>query len=115
MPGMTMTLRISSMPRGPAFKEESHQAASILRAHSFWCALIIYAIIAPVWFVAHAAELDGVQLPDTLQMDGKSLHLNGFGLRTFSLLGIHIYVASLYLEHLSTDPRRSSSHRIPSF
>ena len=37
-------------------------------------------------------------------MDGKSLHLNGFGLRTYSLLGIHIYVASLYLEHLSTDP-----------
>ena len=76
------------------------RAATLNR--SFWRALIIFAIIAPVWFVAHAAELDGVQLPDTLQMDGKSLHLNGFGLRTFSVLGIHIYVASLYLEHLST-------------
>jgi hypothetical protein len=59
----------------------------------------IYAIIAPVWFVVRAAEPDGVQLPDTLQMDGK------FGPRTFSLLGILIYVASLYLEHLSTDPQ----------
>ena len=74
------------------------------RVHSFWRALIICAIIAPVWFVVHAAELDGVQLPDTLQVDGKSLHLNGFGLRTYSLLGIHINVAGLYLEHLSTDP-----------
>jgi len=37
-------------------------------------------------------------------VDGTSLHLNGFGLRTYSLLGIHIYVAGLYLEHLSTDP-----------
>jgi Chalcone isomerase-like len=69
-----------------------------------WRALIISAFIAPVWFVVHAAELDGVQLPDTLEIDGKSLHLNGFGRRTFSVLGIHIYVASLYLEHLSTDP-----------
>ena len=48
--------------------------------------------------------LDGVQLPATLQVDGKSLQLNGFGLRTYSLLGIHIYVAALYLEHLGTDP-----------
>ncbi len=72
--------------------------------HSLRRALITAAIIAPVWFVARAAELDGVQLPDTVQMDGKSLHLNGFGLRTYSLLGIHIYVASLYLERPSTDP-----------
>ena len=92
------------MPRGPVFKEESHQGVPHLCVHSFWRALIIYAIIAPVWFVAHAAELDGVQLPDTFKMDGKSLYLNGFGLRTYSLLGIHIYVAGLYLEHLSTDP-----------
>jgi hypothetical protein len=48
--------------------------------------------------------LDGVQLPATLQVDGKSLQLNGFGLRTYSLLGIHIYIAALYLEHLTTDP-----------
>jgi hypothetical protein len=34
------------------------------------------------------------------------LQLNGFGLRTYSLLGIHIYVAALYLEHLSIDPEQ---------
>ena len=45
-----------------------------------------------------------MQLPDTLQVDGKTLHLNGLGLRTYSFLRIHIYVAGLYLEHLSTDP-----------
>jgi hypothetical protein len=60
-------------------------------------------IAALLWLTAQAAELDGVQLPDTLQVDGKTLHLNGFGLRTYSILGIHIYVAALYLEHLSTD------------
>ena len=30
--------------------------------------------------------------------------MNGFGLRTYSFLRIHIYVAGLYVEHLSTDP-----------
>jgi hypothetical protein len=52
---------------------------------------------------AQAAELDTVQLPDTLRVDGKTLHLNGFGLRTYSVLSIHIYVVGLYLEHPSTD------------
>jgi hypothetical protein len=68
-----------------------------------WRALFVVAIIVPVWFAVCAAELDGVQLPDTLQADGEMLQLNDFGLRTYSVLGIHIYVAALYLEHLSTD------------
>jgi len=65
---------------------------------------MIAAVILPVWLAAHAAELDGVQLPATLQVDGKTLQLNGYGLRTFSIFDIHIYVAGLYLEHLSTNP-----------
>jgi hypothetical protein len=66
-------------------------------------ALVIFAIIMPVWFVAQAAEFDGIQLPDTVQAGGKTLQLNGVGRRTYSFLGIHIYVASLYLEHLSSN------------
>lgn len=61
-------------------------------------------ITAPVWHVASAAALDGLQVPDTQQVDGRTLHLNVYGLRTYSILGIHIYVVSLYLENLSTDP-----------
>jgi hypothetical protein len=60
-------------------------------------------IAALCCLTARAAELDGVQLPDTSQVEGKTLHLNGFGLRTYSLLRIHIYVVGLYLERLSTD------------
>jgi hypothetical protein len=48
-------------------------------------------VAALCWWMAQAAELDGVQLPDPLQINGKTLHLNGFGLRTYSILGIHIY------------------------
>ena len=89
---MTKTCLISSTPCGP---EE-------LSFTAIWRALILLAMIIPGRFTAHPAELDGMQLPDALQVDGKTLHLNGYGLRTYSILGIHIYVASLYLEHLST-------------
>jgi hypothetical protein len=84
------------MPRG----------AEVLSLATTWRTLSLSAVIVLVWFAARPAELDGVQLPDTLQVEGKTLQLNGFGLRTYSLLGIHIYVASLYLEHLSTDPEQ---------
>jgi hypothetical protein len=42
--------------------------------------------------VADAAVLDGVSVPDTRVMDGTPRRLNGIGLRTFSVLGIRIYV-----------------------
>ena len=67
--------------------------------------LLVLAIIMPAWSVARAAELDSVQVPDTQQVDGKTLQLNGFGLRTYSLLRFRIYVAALYLEHLNSDAK----------
>jgi hypothetical protein len=70
---------------------------------SFCCSFLI---IAVTWFVAHAVELDGVQVPDRLQVDGKTLYLNGFGLRTYSIFNVHIYAVGLYLEHLSSDPEQ---------
>jgi hypothetical protein len=74
-----------------------------LIARGLACALLLIGVIAPLWIGARAAEIDGVQLPNTLQADGKTLQLNGVGLRTYSILGIHIYVAGLYLERPSTD------------
>jgi hypothetical protein len=52
---------------------------------------------------ASAAQMEGVVLPDTRVVDGTVLRLNGIGLRTWSLLGIRIYVAGLYLRDPSTD------------
>jgi Chalcone isomerase-like len=69
-------------------------------------ALILFAIVLPVCCVARAAELDGVQLPNAVEADGRTLQLNGYGLRTYSVLGIHIYVAALYLQYPSTDPEQ---------
>ncbi len=53
---------------------------------------------------ARAAEIDGVDIPPVREVEGKILRLNGYGLRTWSVLGIHIYVAGLYLEHTNSDP-----------
>jgi hypothetical protein len=69
----------------------------------FQVALLATALLVPA-FAASAGDIDGVQFPDTKQMNGKTLRLNGYGLRTWSLLNIHIYVAGLYLEHPSRDP-----------
>jgi Chalcone isomerase-like len=78
--------------------------AEVLSFTAIWRTLLLATVFVPICFAARPAELDGVQLPDTLQMDGRTLHLNGYGLRTYSILGIHIYVATLYLEHLSANP-----------
>jgi len=67
-----------------------------------WIAVSAAAIIALAGS-ASAAQLDGVTLPDAVALDGTELHLNGIALRTYSWVGIHIYVAGLYLQHPSQD------------
>jgi hypothetical protein len=51
---------------------------------------------------APAAELAGVKLPDTDTVEGKTLKLNGLGLRKKAIF--KVYVAGLYLETPSKDP-----------
>lgn len=46
--------------------------------------------------------LAGVTLPDTVQAGGKTLVLNGLGLRKKYM--VKVYVAGLYLEQKSSDP-----------
>ncbi|MDE1174056.1 MAG: chalcone isomerase family protein [Parvibaculaceae bacterium] len=50
-----------------------------------------------------AATLEGVQMPDSIEVGGATLKLNGMALRTYSWLGIKIYVAGLYLENPAGD------------
>ncbi|HEV8231452.1 MAG TPA: chalcone isomerase family protein [Thermoanaerobaculia bacterium] len=51
--------------------------------------------------VASAREVAGVALPDTTTVDGKTLKLNGMGLR--KKVVFKVYVAGLYLETPSKD------------
>ena len=50
---------------------------------------------------AFAREVAGVSLPDSAMVDGKTLKLNGAGLRTKMVF--KVYVAGLYLEKPSND------------
>ena len=51
---------------------------------------------------APAAELAGVKMPETDTVEGKTLKLNGLGLRKKAFF--KVYVAGLYLETPSKDP-----------
>jgi hypothetical protein len=66
--------------------------------------LILAAAFLLTLSVAQAADLESVFMPDTRVVDGTQMRLNGIGLRTFSVLGIRIYVAGLYLEQRNGDP-----------
>ena len=61
--------------------------------------LLIAALVATS---ALAAEFEGVKVPDTVTVDGKTLQLNGQGLRQKFVF--KVYVASLYVEHPSKNP-----------
>ncbi len=52
-----------------------------------------------------AASIAGVEVPESYQVDGHSLVLNGYGLRTLTFLRIKIYVAALYLPRKAYDPQ----------
>ena len=50
-----------------------------------------------------AATLAGIELPDTVTVDGKTLALNGLGLRQATVLRVKAYVGGLYLEERTSD------------
>ena len=66
--------------------------------------LILATIALLLGDVARAATLDGIAMPDTRVVDGTRMRLNGIGLRTYSIFGLHIYVAGLYLERQDNNP-----------
>ena len=66
--------------------------------------ILAAAVIVATLSVVHAADLEGVSMPDARVVDSIEMRLNGIGLRTYSALGIRIYVAGLYLEGRSGVP-----------
>ena len=59
-------------------------------------------LVLATTFNLRAASLAGVTLPDTVQVGGATLMLNGLGLRT--KFTVKVYIAGLYLDHKSSDP-----------
>jgi hypothetical protein len=52
---------------------------------------------------APAGERAGVKMPDTHQVAGRKLVLNGLGVREATMFNVDVYVAGLYLEQRSVD------------
>ena len=52
---------------------------------------------------ATGAEMYGAKFSDSIELDGKTLVLNGLGPRK-AIFGIRVYVAGLYLDAKSKDP-----------
>ncbi len=63
--------------------------------------LAVLLFVSAATFNVNAAELAGVTLPDTQQVAGKTLVLNGMGIRTKYM--VKVYVGGLYLEQKSSD------------
>jgi hypothetical protein len=61
------------------------------------------AIAAALAAPAAAGEKGGVKMPDSMDVAGKKLVLNGMGVREATWLDIDVYVAGLYLETVSSD------------
>jgi hypothetical protein len=53
---------------------------------------------------AAAAQKAGVTMPDQVEAEGRTLTLNGLGVRQATALRVQVYVAGLYLERPSSDP-----------
>ena len=54
---------------------------------------------------AFAASKGGVTMPDKIHVAGKDLVLNGLGIREATIFYVDVYVAGLYVEKKSHDPK----------
>lgn len=52
-----------------------------------------------------AKSLVGVKFEDTWALNGKKLQLNGLGLREATIFAVDVYVAGIYLDKPSQDPK----------
>lgn len=60
--------------------------------------ILPFAFLACLASPTLAAELQGVRMPDTVEVDGKKLKLNGLGVREATMFKVKAYVAGLYVE-----------------
>jgi hypothetical protein len=66
-------------------------------------AVLLVTLVA--FSTARAATLADVSVPDQVTVEGKTLVLNGLGMRTATMLKVKIYVIALYLDSKSSEPQ----------
>lgn len=66
---------------------------------------LVTALVVALAGPASAGEKGGVKMPDSIEVAGKKLQLNGMGVREATWLDIDVYVAGLYVETVSSDAK----------
>ena len=61
----------------------------------------------------HAAEKDGVKMPDTVKVGDQTLMLNGLGTREATIFYVDVYVAGLYVPEKSGDANKLMKSDVP--
>jgi hypothetical protein len=82
---------------------------------SMFRGLILISIVLIALSAGHAAELDGVTMPETRIIDGKQMQLNGIGLRTYSVFAFAFMWQVCIWNGEATTPTRSCSLRKASY
>jgi hypothetical protein len=78
-----------------------------MRTRRFVCVVAaVFAMLVVLVSPGMAGQLAGVSLPDQVTVEGRTLVLNGMGVREATILRVHVYVAGLYLEARSSDAAR---------
>jgi len=75
--------------------------------------LLILATATMAAAAPETLEIGGVELPKSMDSGGKTLVLNGAGLRTKTILAIKIYAGGLYLETKSSDAEKIIAADLP--
>jgi hypothetical protein len=63
--------------------------------HRYSMLLLVIILLVTKLF---AADFSGVKMADETKLDGKTLVLNGLGMRQKTIFNVNIYVGALYVE-----------------
>ena len=106
-------LRVSAQPFDQGSRPCDPRAAGLNDVHNKgWKSMIRSAAVLGLVLcltggltggVAAARTLDGVTMPDSMVVEGQTLHLNGMAVRTVTILHLHVYVAGLYVAKPTQD------------
>lgn len=66
---------------------------------------VLIALLALCSFTALARTVEGINLPDSVQVESTPLSLNGAGLRTKTFLHVKVYVIGLYTAQKGQSPQ----------
>ncbi len=71
------------------------------------------ALISLLPLSALALDQEAIKFPPEKKLDGKTLTLNGTGIRKATIFNVKVYKAGLYLDHKNPNPKEILSEKSP--